>query len=413
MLTDFSPNAGAGLLFNSVFVSATFTDLRLEREEVLRFLQKRRCIPLGMETFTPGYQPPWDVITQAIDLSDYYVLIIKNRYGSRLPQPWADQLGNISYTEAEYNYATAHGIPTMVFVHSNPDAVPVGESSESQEDREALRDFRARATENVTRGEFTEPVELGREIATAWPDFVEKNPARGWTRGPIAAAASSGGSLTSGRRASSRGLDLDAIRSRMAAQVKAPKSGVEIVLGRWARLATTTVDLRCELEVHTLQISSTTGTEISSADSLSTIVPVLWSDVLEGVMMHLQRGRLRGAALVVPGVAFTIWVDHTTLLPSDFRGSMAAAERDVRRRAANEWSESVRPTEDDLNSVEVGWTLSLDLASAEKVCIGLKRIGLLNEDSGIWYLSNAGVELYEQRFLPSEHPGQSTENNDG
>ena len=57
-------------------------------------------MPAGMELFPATDDSAWQLIRDIIDSSDYYILIIGGRYGSR------DEAG-LSYTEKEYDYAAA------------------------------------------------------------------------------------------------------------------------------------------------------------------------------------------------------------------------------------------------------------------------------------------------------------------
>ena len=81
---------------HQVFISSTYTDLADERREVIQALLELDCIPVGMEIFPAANDDQWTFIKKVIDESDYYLLIIGNRYGS------TDNMG-ISYTEKEYD----------------------------------------------------------------------------------------------------------------------------------------------------------------------------------------------------------------------------------------------------------------------------------------------------------------------
>jgi hypothetical protein len=94
-----------------VFVSSTYEDLKEEREQVLKAILEMGHIPVGMELFSAGDEQQWELIKRQIDDSDYYVVVIAHRYGSRD--------GNISYTEKEYDYAVSEKIPILGFVTSD------------------------------------------------------------------------------------------------------------------------------------------------------------------------------------------------------------------------------------------------------------------------------------------------------
>lgn len=68
--------------------------------------------PIGMELFNADNIEQWEQIKRTIDSSNYYVLIIKKRYGSMTKN-------KISYTEKEYNYAKSIHIPILCFIASD------------------------------------------------------------------------------------------------------------------------------------------------------------------------------------------------------------------------------------------------------------------------------------------------------
>lgn len=92
-----------------VFVSSTYTDLKDERDLVIKAALEMGHIPVGMEMFSAADEEQWAIIRKQIDQSDYYVVIVAHRYGS------ISKTG-ISYTEMEYDYAVSLGIPILGFV---------------------------------------------------------------------------------------------------------------------------------------------------------------------------------------------------------------------------------------------------------------------------------------------------------
>lgn len=57
--------------------------------------------PVGMELFGAADEEQWEIIKETIDSSDYYLLIMAQRYGSVIMDgPDA----GISYTEKEFRY---------------------------------------------------------------------------------------------------------------------------------------------------------------------------------------------------------------------------------------------------------------------------------------------------------------------
>jgi hypothetical protein len=100
-----------------VFISSTYEDLKEQRDAVVKAVLKMGHLPVGMEMFNAAEQQQWEIIKRHIDNSDYYVLIVANRYGSIGPK-------NISYTEQEYEYAIEKGVPCLGFLLQKGTAWP-------------------------------------------------------------------------------------------------------------------------------------------------------------------------------------------------------------------------------------------------------------------------------------------------
>src|SRR5215212_464088 len=66
-----------------VFVSSTFEDLQLERQEVMHALLELDCIPLGMELFPAANEDQWTLIKKVIDDCDYYIVIVDTARSGR------------------------------------------------------------------------------------------------------------------------------------------------------------------------------------------------------------------------------------------------------------------------------------------------------------------------------------------
>jgi hypothetical protein len=100
-----------------VFVSSTFTDLKEERDGVIRALLEMDCIPAGMELFPAIDEEQFEFIKKVIDDCDYYIIIVAARYGSSISPE------GISYTEKEYDYAVSRKIPVLAFLHRSPGSI--------------------------------------------------------------------------------------------------------------------------------------------------------------------------------------------------------------------------------------------------------------------------------------------------
>ncbi|WP_175278833.1 DUF4062 domain-containing protein [Prescottella equi] len=161
-----------------VFVSSTYVDLIEERREVMQVLLEQECIPAGMELFVASDEDQWSLITEVIDLSDYYVLIVGGRYGSTVD--------GISYTEKEFDYAVGQGKTVLVFVHQNPGAIPAEKTELGDEAREKLQAFRDKVTTGRMVKFFNNAQELGSLVGRSLHRAFKKNPAEGWVRGSMA-----------------------------------------------------------------------------------------------------------------------------------------------------------------------------------------------------------------------------------
>jgi len=156
-----------------VFVSSTFLDLREERQQALRSLLSCGCIPAGMEFFPSSDDELWTLIREIVDDCDYYILLVGNRYGSLTTT-------GISYTEAEYDYAEARGMPVLAFFHANPAALPGAE--EDSERAARLQAFKEKVGRAHTPGYWNSAEELPALIHQAIENVKLKQPGRGWIR---------------------------------------------------------------------------------------------------------------------------------------------------------------------------------------------------------------------------------------
>jgi hypothetical protein len=93
-----------------VFISSTYSDLRDERQGAVEGVLLAKHIPAGMELFSAGDESQLKVIQDWIRESDIYLLILGARYGSIEPK------SGRSYTEIEYDFAVASGMPHFALV---------------------------------------------------------------------------------------------------------------------------------------------------------------------------------------------------------------------------------------------------------------------------------------------------------
>lgn len=157
-----------------VFISSTYTDLKVERQNITNILLMADCIPAGMEAFVATDDEQFNIIKRVIDLCDYYILIIGTRYGS------VNKKTGKSYTEMEFDYALSKDIPILVFA-KNVD-LDSEITTESVEERAKLSEFRNRALNNRLGGMWSTLSELSQQVAIAIMKAKNNNQRLGWVR---------------------------------------------------------------------------------------------------------------------------------------------------------------------------------------------------------------------------------------
>lgn len=99
-----------------VFISSTYEDLKTERQKIIDTVLSLNQFPVGMEMFAADNEEQWVTIKECIDCSDYYILIVGNRYGTIIEN---GEYKGFSYTEKEFKYALSQNIPVLAFVIAN------------------------------------------------------------------------------------------------------------------------------------------------------------------------------------------------------------------------------------------------------------------------------------------------------
>ncbi|HEX7238965.1 MAG TPA: DUF4062 domain-containing protein [Longimicrobiaceae bacterium] len=156
-------------------MSSTFTDLRDERQAVLRAILELDHMPAGMELFPAADATAWQIIKDVIDASDYYVLVVGGRYGS------LDETG-IGYTEKEYDYATTCGKPVVPLLHENPDNLPRERTETDQASWERLKTFREKVEKRHTCVYWKTAEDLKAKVIIGLTAAMKRSPGVGWVR---------------------------------------------------------------------------------------------------------------------------------------------------------------------------------------------------------------------------------------
>lgn len=122
-----------------IFISATYEDLKEERKKVQDTILSMSQFPAGMEMFSASNEEPWEIVREAIDNSDFYVLIIGHKYGSVIED---GKCAGLSYTQREYYYALEKKIPVFVFLIANSVLITPDKMEPEAVKREKLEAFK-------------------------------------------------------------------------------------------------------------------------------------------------------------------------------------------------------------------------------------------------------------------------------
>ncbi len=89
-----------------IFISSTYEDLKEERKEAIRYID-RIGHSIAMEKFFASNHQSKDVCLEKLQECDAVILILGFKYGSM------DKMEGISFTEIEYNTAKTIGLPVL------------------------------------------------------------------------------------------------------------------------------------------------------------------------------------------------------------------------------------------------------------------------------------------------------------
>lgn len=158
-----------------IFVSSTFVDLQDERQAVLKAILEIDQMPAGMELFPATDDTAWQLIRDVVDSSDYYVLIVGGRYGSR------DEAG-LSYTEREYDYAVSTKKPVIPLLHERPGDLPRDKTETDADAWERLAKFRDKVEKRHTCVYWRTAEDLKAKVIVGLTAAIKRHPAVGWIR---------------------------------------------------------------------------------------------------------------------------------------------------------------------------------------------------------------------------------------
>lgn len=159
-----------------VFISSTYKDLSTARKKVTEAILSMGHFPVGMEMFGASNDEQWKLITEAIDTSDYYIVIMGKCLGSIVPGE------EISFTQKEFRYALEKEIPVIGFIIAE-DATVAKTFKESDPERIVkLNAFRKELESGRTIDYWSTRDELAAKVVISLQKEMEKHPRYGWIR---------------------------------------------------------------------------------------------------------------------------------------------------------------------------------------------------------------------------------------
>lgn len=163
-----------------VFISSTYTDMKVERQAAVMGILDAGHIPAGMELFAASDKKQIEVIHKWIDDSDIFMLILGGRYGSIDPD------SGKSYIHLEYDYALARGKPFFALYLSD-EAIQkkargeLGLSSIEQNDTKKLNEFRS-AIKSKLCSEIEDLKDIHIQVQKSIRNLSENYNLEGWVR---------------------------------------------------------------------------------------------------------------------------------------------------------------------------------------------------------------------------------------
>jgi len=151
-----------------VFISSTFKDLEDHRQEAITGIVKAGHIPIALENFTPSIYSKKEVIYQAIEDCQFYVLILGHRYGT-IPGGQGVAKEEKSYIEIELDHAESKGRKVLAFLMDENLAMESRRKLDPLQDKDELANtpkyfaLRSRLTDSL-KTNFHSIFEKARDI---------------------------------------------------------------------------------------------------------------------------------------------------------------------------------------------------------------------------------------------------------
>jgi len=161
----------------TVFVSSTYEDLKVERDQIIKSILELGHIPVGMEMFSAADEQQWQIIKKQIDEIDYYVALVAHAYGSVNDQ-------GTSYTEMEYDYAVSQGVPVLGFVIDEKASWPGNRIEKDAKKKKSLSAFKKKVKSRLIQF-WQNGDDLHGKVSISLSKAMTANPRTGWIRATV------------------------------------------------------------------------------------------------------------------------------------------------------------------------------------------------------------------------------------
>ncbi|MDQ6812532.1 MAG: DUF4062 domain-containing protein [Bacteroidota bacterium] len=159
-----------------VFISSSFEDLIEERKKVIEGLLLNRFFPVAMEFFESSDDRSIDSIESSMIDCDYYILIIKGKYGS------IESESGKSYTELECQLAVKLNLGVLAFVYKDENELKKKEVETEPDRHLKLETFRNYLKATHTVRMWDSPEALNNLIIQSLNAQLIKKPAVGFEK---------------------------------------------------------------------------------------------------------------------------------------------------------------------------------------------------------------------------------------
>lgn len=149
-----------------VYISSTYSDLKLYRQAVAEVIAKLGFHFIGMEEYALTTETPLKASENLIEDADLLIILIANKYG------YIPTDTNVSVTEWEYNKAVELKKPIFIFILQEDYPWPTAQID--FDNLELLQKFKKRLLENRLVSFFASPDDLAIKVAMSLQQYSKK-----------------------------------------------------------------------------------------------------------------------------------------------------------------------------------------------------------------------------------------------